>query len=104
MPISVTIFLIVIVALVPILSIYNLQMIESIKDIVLPDKKKLYLQSALNQIFLTSIALWAAAHANIILNYKGNLNKQAIIGGAIFLAIAFTVGFISNKNKDLSIF
>lgn len=101
MPIAVVIFLFVIVLLVPLLSIYNLQIIDTIKDIMLPDKKKLYYQSAINQIVLTIIAFWAADASEITINYIGNISNYAIIGGLIFLAIAFTIGYISTRNEKL---
>jgi membrane protease YdiL (CAAX protease family) len=101
MPISVIIFLIVTVVLVPFLSIYNLKIMDRIKEIMLPDKKKLYFQSAINQLFLTMMAFWAADASEIKLDYIGNLNTMAILGGVVFLAIAFTVGYMTNRTPDL---
>jgi membrane protease YdiL (CAAX protease family) len=101
MPVAVIIFQIIIVLLVPLLSIANLQMMDKIKEAMLPEKKKLYFQSAMNQIVLTIIALWAADASEITISYIGSINSLALIGAGVFLAIAFTVGYISNKRKDI---
>ena len=102
MPISVIIFLIIIVFAVPMLSIYNLKMIDQIKEIMLPEKRKLYFQSGVNQLFLCFLALWAADASAIMVAYKGTLSSTAILGGFVFLCIAFTVGYITNKNEKLT--
>ncbi len=101
MPIIVIVFHVIIVLLVPLLSIANLQMIEKIKEFALPNKQKLYIQSAVNQMLLTAIALWAANVSEIKINLIGNISQLAIIGGVLFLIIAFTVGYLSNKNKNI---
>jgi membrane protease YdiL (CAAX protease family) len=101
MPISVIIFLLLIVVAIPFLSIYNLKMIAVIKDMMMPNKSKMYFQSAMNQLFLTCIALWAADSSEIKLNVIGNFSSLSILGGVVFLALAFTVGYLTNKNKNI---
>jgi uncharacterized protein len=101
MPFITIVFHIVIILLVPLLSIANLQMIDKIREYALPDKRKLYIQSAINQLVLTAVALWAAHASEIEINYIGNISTLAIIGGVVFLTIAFVVGYISNNKQDL---
>ncbi len=102
MPFSVILFLIIIVVAVPFLSIQNLKMLDAIKEIVLPNKQKLYIQSAVNQLFLTSIALWAADSSLITINYIGTFSTYAMLGAACFLAIACTLSYISSRNKAIT--
>jgi membrane protease YdiL (CAAX protease family) len=102
MPISSVIFQIIIILLVPALSIANLKMIDKIKELALPDKKKLYFQSATNQIVLTVISLWAAHHSDISLNYVGNISNLSILCGVVFLVTGFTLSYFTTKDENIN--
>jgi membrane protease YdiL (CAAX protease family) len=102
MPFAVIFFLGIMVVAVPFLSIYNLKMIAAIREMMMPDKKKMYLQSAMNQIFLTAVALWAAEASVIELEYRGMFSNLVFTAAGAFLIIAFLTGYLTNKNKDLA--
>ncbi len=101
MPFAVIFFLIITVVIVPFLSIYNLKMIDAIKEFAFPSKKKMYLQSAQNQIVLTVLALWAADASDMNIAWMGSFTLWACIGGGIFLLAGFTLGYVTNRNKNI---
>jgi membrane protease YdiL (CAAX protease family) len=100
MPFAVILFLIIIVVALPFLSLYNFEMIEKIQ-LVLPPKKRIYLQSAQNQLLLAALAMWAASKADIELAFIGTFNTYALIGGGVFLLAGFLMSYFSSRSKEM---
>jgi uncharacterized protein len=99
MPFSLFLFQLIVIVGVPILSLLNAQMIEKLKVELVNQKVKLYFQSAINQMLLAILAIWAANSAKMPIVYFGNYNKTAIIIGALFLVTSLTVSYFSTKQK-----
>jgi membrane protease YdiL (CAAX protease family) len=100
MPLPVILFLIIVVVALPFLSLYNYDMIEKV-EIALPPKKRIYLQSAQNQLFLAALAMWAASRSDIDLSFLGDFNAQALLGAGVFLLAGFLLAWFSSRSKDM---
>lgn len=100
MPFAAIIFIIIVVVILPFLSLYNLNIIDKL-TVVLPPKKKIYIQSAQNQLVLMAIGLWAVTSSKLNFSYVGSFPMHAIIGGGIFLLIGFTMTALSARNKKM---
>lgn len=100
MPFAAIIFILIVVVILPFLSLYNLDIIDKL-TVALPPKKKIYIQSAQNQLVLMAIGLWAVTSSKLEFNYIGSFSKYALIGGAVFLAIGFTMTAISSRSKKM---
>ncbi|MBL7726098.1 MAG: hypothetical protein JNM68_00355, partial [Dinghuibacter sp.] len=64
MPFAAIIFVLIVVLVLPFLSLYNLTMIEEL-SVVMPPKKKVYIQSAQNQLILMALGLWAVSSSKL---------------------------------------
>ncbi len=96
MTFSIIIFQIIIVMIVPTLSLVQGKMINELTDIAISNRKKLYLQSAFNQIALAGFAIWAAFSSNLDLSYIGYYSRIALIVGIGVLSINFIISFTSS--------
>lgn len=100
MPFAAIIFILIVVLVLPFLSLYNLNMIDEIA-MVLPPKKKIYIQSAQNQLILMVLGLWAVSSSKLQFNYAGNFSPEALIGGAVFLLVGLGFSFFTSRSKKL---
>lgn len=100
MPFVAIIFILIVVVILPFLSLYNLNIIDRL-SVVLPPKKKIYIQSAQNQLVLMGIGLWAVTSSGLNFSYVGTFPTHAIIGGGIFLLAGFTMTALSARSKKM---
>jgi hypothetical protein len=88
MPFAAIIFIIITVVILPFLSLYNFDMMDRF-TITLPPKKKIYIQSAQNQLVLMALGVWAVTSTKLSFHYKSDFSRNGLIGGGIFLAAGF---------------
>lgn len=100
MPFAAIIFILIVVVILPFLSLYNLNIIDQL-SIVLPPKKKIYIQSAQNQLILMAIGLWAVTSSKLEFNYMGDFSGTALIGAGIFLVVGFGFSLVTSRNKKM---
>jgi membrane protease YdiL (CAAX protease family) len=100
MPFAAILFILIVVVILPFLSLYNLNIIDKI-TLALPPKKKIYIQSAQNQLVLMLLGLWAITSSKLEFNYVGNFPPTAFIGGGVFLALGFGFSLITSRSKKM---
>jgi membrane protease YdiL (CAAX protease family) len=100
MPFVAILFIIIVVVILPFLSLYNLDVMDRF-TITLPPKKKIYIQSAQNQLVLMALGLWAVSSTKLSFNYKGDFSRNALIGAGVFLVAGFLLAFLSSRNEKM---